>query len=253
MPEPEVLAPEPGFEPEPTPEPEPSPEPAPEPEPATPPPMTPDEIIRRAKDEAKQEALAQFQSWIGRRDQALMENIATTIDTRLRSITPPAPPPPSDPQALLDNPDAWAEQKVPQIINKLVQQQTQAEQNFRANVVQSAGQIMNVDPLFSDMQFAEEVARESSKYYDSIDRRLPPDTAAENIIYKAVAAVQRRRITEKVNPLAGNVPGRAPGVQTPPAAQAPKVKVPKLSEAAARMAKMWNYSAEDLAKVFPDG
>jgi len=236
--------------PEPTPEPEPPQEPEPTPQ------ITPDEIIRQAEERAFQRTA----SWMGRRDKDLIDNISTIIDARLRSAIPPQAPPPaisSDPAAILENPDAWAEAKIrsaiPAVLDQEIQRRTQMDQTYTADVIRHAGRMMEADPMFDDKNFGTEVVAEAQKQFASLDKRIPPELGAELLIHKAIASVNRKKMLEKKNPLAGNQPGRAPGNITPPVATPPKVKPPKLSETASQLAKRWGYNAEALAKLFPEG
>jgi hypothetical protein len=244
----EGLAPDQGFEPEPTQEPEPSPEATPEPEPeaAAAPQPTPDEIIRQAEERAFQRTA----SWMGRRDKDLMENIGNLIDSRMRTMAPPAPPPPSDPQALLENPDAYLGQLVPRILDQEISRRTQQEQRYMTDLVSNAGKLMQDDPLFNDEEFGKQVAEETSRQFASIDKRMPANVAAELLINRATAAVIRKQRGEKVNPLAGNTPGRAPASITPPVAAAHKVKLPPLSDLTKEFQKKWGYTDDAMAKLY---
>jgi hypothetical protein len=218
--------------------------------------LTPEDIIKQAEERAFQRTA----SWMGRRDRDLIDNISNIIDARVRSITPQYTPPvpqTTDPATLLENPDAWAESKlraaVPQMLDQEIARRTQAEQSYTSSIIKTAGQIMDSDPLFEDRDFGAEVVAEVQKQFGSIDKRLPPEIGAQMLINNSIASVYRRKTMAKTNPLAGNTPGRAPAMQTPPVASAPKVKAPKMSATAAQMAKRWGYKDEDLAKLFAEG
>jgi len=218
--------------------------------PIPPAPPSPDEIIRQAEERAFQRTA----SWMGRRDKDLMDHIGNLIDSRIRTVAPL--PASTDPTSILDDPDRWTESKiraaVPQILNEEIQKRMQADQGYTAGVIQHAARIMDSDPLFEDKTFGAEVVAEAQKQFGTLQKNIPPDVAAELLINKALASVNRRKMLEKKNPLAGNQPGKVVGGITAPPAPAAKPKVPKLSESAQALAKRWGYSAEDLAKVFKD-
>uniref|UniRef100_A0A6M3LM82 Uncharacterized protein n=1 Tax=viral metagenome TaxID=1070528 RepID=A0A6M3LM82_9ZZZZ len=249
-----LVAPPEGQEPEPTPQPTPEPEPAPEqtPEPPPPPPPpTQEEIMRQAEERAFQ----RMASWQGRRDKDLFDSLGNLIDSRLRSNQPPpVPSPPSDPATILENPDAWAEAKLreafPRILDQEVQRRTQQDTQHTSEVVRQAGAIMDSDPLFQDKELGSEVIAEIQKNFNTV-RGLQPNVAAQLLVSNAVSAAFRKRTLTKTNPLAGNRPVTGPmGTVKPPVAPVAKPKPVKLSEEAAALAKRWNYSAEDISKVF---
>jgi hypothetical protein len=214
--------------------------------PQTPPPLTPDEIIQRAEERAFQRTA----SWMGRRDRELIDNVTNMIDQKMRSMIPPQPAPASDPTQLLENPDLWAEQKIPQIIDRYVATRTQAEQSYMANVIKNAGGMMDSDPLFADKDFGAEVIAEVQKQIGHIDKRQSPDIAARLLVNDAIAAVYRQKTSVKTHPLGGNVPGKAPAGQTPPVGnKGSSPKMPKLSDVSMRMVKQWNYDPETVAKL----
>lgn len=216
--------------------------------------ISPDEIIRQAEEKAFQRTA----SWMGRRDKDLLDNISNLIDTRLRAATPPPQTHiSSDPATILDDPDMWAETKirqaVPGILNDEIQRLTQKDQQYTADIIREAGRIMDVDPLFEDKNFGEEVVKEVQKQFTSLNKSLPANVGAELLINRAIATVSRNQALTKKNPLAGNQPGNVPGNQRPPVAAHTAVKSPKLSDTAAQLAKRWGYSPEELAKIFPNG
>ena len=66
----------------------------------------------------------------------------------------------------------------------------------------------------------------------------------------AVVSVFRKRAGAKTSPLVGNTPGNKGAGLSPPAQSTPKLKIPELDEETQKFAKKWNYSDEDLARVF---
>jgi hypothetical protein len=247
------VAPEPsGQPPEPTPaEPIPEPTPEPIPEPAPTPPPEPQLSSAEIMEQASERAFQKMASWQGRRDKDLFDNLGNLIDNRLRTQTPPPPPPSTDPATMLENPDAWARTVVPRILDEEVSRRTQADKNFNTELIRQAAAAMDNDPLFEDKELGNSVVAEIQKNFNSVNRQLHPSVAAQLLVSGAVANVFRAKAGTKVNPLAGNKPGGGPiGTVKPPPAVAPKAKPVKLSESAAALAKRWNYSPEDIAKVF---
>jgi hypothetical protein len=235
-------------EPEPTPEPSPEVTPEPTPEPVT---LTPDQIMEQASERAFQK----MASWQGRRDKDLFDSLGNLIDTRLRTVTPPSPTQPStDPATMLENPDAWAETVIPRIMDKVQAQRSKADQEYMGNFIREAGSLMDSDPLYQGdegQKLGAEVIAEVQKNIGKLDRRFPPADAARLWVANSTLNVVRQRTNVKQNALAGNRPSTGPmGTITPPAQKALKAKPIKLSDEAAALAKRWNYSHEDIAKVF---
>jgi hypothetical protein len=196
-------------------------------------------------------------SWQGRRDKDLFDSLGNLIDSRLRAVQPlPLPSVPSDPATILENPDAWAEAKLreafPRILDQEVQRRTQQDTQHASEVVRHTGMLMDSDPLFQDKELGGEVIGEIQKNFNTV-RGLNPDVAAQLLISNAVAAVYRKKTITKTNPLAGNRPATGPiGTVKAPVALVAKPKPIKLSDAAMELKKRWNYTDEDLAKVFGD-
>lgn len=212
-----------------------------------PPPLSQDEIIRQAEERAFQ----RMASWQGRRDKDLFDNLGNLIDSKIKQATPQQQPTPVDPATFLENPEAYLQKAVPKILQAEVSKVTQAEQTFNTELIRNAASRMDSDPLFADKELGNAVVQEIQKNFNSISRRLPPDVAAQLLVSDAVANVMRQRAATKTNPLAGNRPSGMPiGTIKAPPAPTPKVKPVKLSESAAALAKRWNYSTEDIAKVF---
>ncbi len=220
---------------------EPTPEPPPEPQ------LTSAEIMEQASERAFQK----MASWQGRRDKDLFDNLGNLIDTRLRTQTPQTPPPSTDPATMLENPDAWARTVVPKILDEVVQTRTRVDQEFNAELIRQAAQQMDNDPLYQDKALGNAVVGAIQKNFNSVNRQIHPTLSAQMMVNSALANVMRQRAQTKTNPLAGNKPATGPmGTVKPPPHTPPKAKPVKLSEEAAALVKRWNYSAEDIARVF---
>lgn len=221
-------------------------------------PLTPEQIAAQAADLAVQ----RMQSWQGRRDKDLFENLGNFIDSKLRSVSPPPQQIPTkiDPAELLTKPEEVLQSMgyvraadIPTIMQQQVQNMTKAEQNYSAEVIRNAAAAMDADPLFTDKEFGNEVVAEIQKNFGSLSRQLPPNVAAQLLVSNSVANVYRKKAGLKANPLAGNKPIDGPnGTIKPPATPPRAVKPVKLSEHAERLAKRFGYKEEDLAKVFKD-
>lgn len=223
-----------------------------------PPPAPTAEEIRR---QASEEAFQRVASWIGRRDKDLMDNLGNLINSRIPPPQQQPPAPPVDAAAILERPDAAMQQMgyvkasdIPRIINDTIGQQTAAEQRYNAEVVQQTAALMDADPIFQGEEgkkLGAEAIEEIQKGFRTLDKRLPPQIAAQLLLNGAVAGVSRKRILTKPNAFAGKTPVKGPmGTVTPPVATPAKAKAPKLSADAAALAKRWGYSEEDISKVF---
>jgi len=240
-----------GQPPEPTPEPTPTPEPEPPPTPEpTPPPPTPEQIAEMASEKAFQK----IASWQGRRDKDLFDNLGNLIDTKIRGAAPQPEQPRTDPATVLENPDAWLRNTVPKILHDEVARITKQDQEFNSELIRNAAATMDSDALFKGeegQKLGNAVVAEIQKNFNSVDRNVNPAVAARLLVSDAVVSVMRQNIGKKENPLAGNRPVAGPmGTVKPPVSGMPKAKPPKLSESASALAKRWNYSAEDIARVF---
>jgi hypothetical protein len=220
-----------------------------------PPQLTADEIIRQAEERSFQRTA----SWIGRRDKDLLDNIGNLINSRIpKQQYQPPPQPKVDPAALLDNPGEALRQMgfvsaadVPRLVHETIGQATAAEQRYNADLIQNAAALMDSDPMFADKNLGNAVVNEIQQSFATIDRRLPPQVAAQLLVNGAVTNIARKATMAKSNPLAGNKPVSGPmGTVKPPVAPAAKAKPIKLSAETAALAKRWNYSQDDLARVF---
>lgn len=223
--------------------------PATEPVVLTPPPLSQDEIMELATERAFQ----RMTTWIGRRDVALLSNMGREIDARVQRIVPSPPSRSTEPAEMLEDPDKWARSIVPRIIDEEISKRTQADQSFNTELIRQAVGFMDNDPLFADKELGSEVIGEITKNFGTVDKRFPPTVAAQLLVNKALANVIRQRTFTKTNPLAANKPIIGPlGTITAPVVAAAKPKPIKLSESAAALAKRWNYSPEDIARIFKE-
>jgi hypothetical protein len=254
-----LITPEPGQDQEPEPEtnPEPTPEPTPEPEPEPTPAMpqlSQDEIVRQAEERAFQ----RMASWQGRRDKELFGALESLIESKMpKTAQPQIQQTAIDPATLLENPGAVLEsvlrESVPRIFNEEISKRSQAETRFNQDLIRNAASVMDSDPLFSDKALGNEVVQEIQKAITQIDRNLPPQVAAQLLVSSATASVFRKRATTKTNPLSANRPATGPiGTIAPPAAKKASTPTVKLSEEAMKLKKRFNYSDEDLARIFKD-
>jgi hypothetical protein len=210
-------------------------------------PLTPDQIMEQASERAFQK----MASWQGRRDKDLFDNLGNLIDSRLRTTATPPPRPSTDPATMLENPDAWARNIVPRILDEEVSRRSNADQQFNTELIRHASAAMDGDALFTDQALGNAVVEEIQKNFGTVNRNIPPALAAQLLVNSALANVVRRQAQTRTNPLAGNTPVKGPmGTVTPPAPKPAKAKPVKLSEDARALAKRWNYSEDDIARVF---
>jgi hypothetical protein len=221
--------------------------------PEEPPPaqLTPDQIIAQAEERAFQ----RMTTWIGRRDKELFDHIDqkfNNVGNIQKTVIED-----TEPASILDDPDGWAERKIRQLAPKVMYEEAErvstADRNYTSTLIQSAGQIMDNDPLFSDKNFGNQVIAEIQQQFGGINKNLPPDVNAQLLINSAVTNLMRKG-KGKGNALSGNT-----GINTPvggvgPSMTPPKkaVNVPKLSPDAQRLAQRWNYKTEDLERVFKE-
>lgn len=222
-----------------------------------PPQLTPEQIEERA--------FQRTASWTGRELKKFSDDILGNIRQEIaqfRQAQQPAPALPDkiDAAALLENPDQVLQQRgyvraadIPRIINETYANQTAAEKRYTTDVSVSAGAIMQADPMFDGEEgkkLATEAMEEVAKIYGTIDRRLPPEVAADLLVNKAVANVARKRAQVRLNPLAGNRP-LGPGngtLKAPPPAQSKAAPI-KLDPAAAKIAAMFGNSDKDASEL----
>jgi len=229
---------------EPTPEPTietPAPEPIHEPPPVQ---LTPEEIEERA--------FQRTASWMGRREKEfsdnILRNVTQVLDQRLSQFQQPKAEP-TDVASVLDNPDGWLERAVPKILEKEIGRRTQADQNFTAEIIRSAGSQMDSDPMFENKELGAEVISEIQKHFGSVDKRLPPSIAAERLINNAIKTIYRSKIGTKINPLANNKPGNAMGTIKPPARTAPQAPPIKLDDMAKKVASWFGNTDKEISEM----
>ena len=188
------------------------------------------------------------QSWLGRRDKETLNHIGTIIDERLTQQQN-QPSPEETSSKLLDNPDAVLREKFAQF-------QTEAstkEIKHLNSAMETVGGMMEADPLYTDKELGSEVVAEIKNLVQTgkVNSKVSGPDAGKLVLADALGNVMRKRQGQKTNPLSANTPANTAGGITPPvAASKAKVKVPKLDEETARMAKKWGYSDEDLASLY---
>lgn len=221
---------------------------------AIPPPaqLTPEEIEERA--------FQRTASWTGRELKKFQDSILQSIGEQISRIPRPevntAPPPSTiDTSTLLENPSHVLGQfvrreDIPKILNETVQNNTRAEQQFRTDVIKSAADIMDSNPLFADKELGNEVANEIIKTLGTIDRRLDKDVAGELLVTRAVTNIVRNRAQAgKPNALSGNRPaGPGNGTLKAPAPPQAKIIPIKLDPQAERIAAMFGNTTEDIQR-----
>jgi hypothetical protein len=196
-------------------------------------------------EEIEERAFQRTASWMGRRDNQLLNRISRVIDQKLAQQPPARAEAPSDPASMLDDPDGWARRVVPKIFDEEIHRRTQTEQRANAEIIRVAGSIMDSDPMFADKKFGAEVIKEIQGNFGKINKNLDPSIAAEMLVDRAVKNVYRRTLTAKASPLAGNVGKTGPtGTISPPATPAPKKEAVKLDPLAKKIAA-WFGNTED--------
>jgi len=186
-----------------------------------------------------------FRSWLGRRDKETLSHIGNVINERLSQRQES---PDEISTRLLENPRDVIRSEFQAYQNEMTQKQT-THQN---TTLETVGELMESDPLYTDKNLGNEVVAEIKKMVLSgkIDSNLPPTQAGRVILGDALANVVRMRQNAKVNPLSSNTAQNTPSGLQPPASHTKKVKVPKLDDVTKTMAQKWGYSEEDLAKLY---
>ena len=215
--------------------------------------LTPDQIEERAFQRAA--------SWMGRREKetrdAILSNVSQLLDQRLprqQQQQSPVIDSKIDAATLLDKPGEVLSQllrtEVPKIINETQRRQTQAEQQFTADLIRNAGSMMDSEQMFSGkegQEFGNEVVQEFLKVQGSIDRNLPPSVAARLGVNEAIASVVRKRAGIKTNAFAGKQPaGKGYGTVNSPPAPAQKTTPVKLDSVAASVAKYFGNTEKEI-------
>jgi len=207
-----------------------------------------DALVTAAVEKATQD----FRTWSGRRDKALIDQLASTIDERMTSqkaIT-------GDGKALgpnfdFDNPM----ESIEKILSQRERQKQTEMQRFNDAALASMGKYMDTDVMFKDQEFGKKVIESAFQNLGRLRRDIPPDVAGPMLIKDTVLELGREKI-------AGGVPqSKSAGIKTlfgsvsPPAAPQKQKAVysgPKLSDQAAKLADKWGYDADSLNKLFPN-
>lgn len=200
--------------------------------------LSPDQIIEKA--------FQRTATWLGRRDQELMQNLGTLIDQKIASGSQPPENISSD--DILENPNQWFEQRYKQLRT----QETQNEVTFNRNIINAAARIMDNEPLLKDETLGKEVVEEVRKNFPQVNKHLPPQVAADLLVKNAITNVYRKRKSTKTNSLEKNKPTNEP-LGTVMGGETNKLKSgqgPNISELASKMAKKWGYNEADLERVF---
>ena len=216
--------------------------------PPAPPADTPPAPQSFTADQIVDRAVQKMQSWVGRRDKQINDTIAE-IKELIQSRNAPAPPTPVDAATFLDNPDQYIEQ----IFERKTKAQTQQQIKYNSDFVNSVNATISTDPLAAtDQKFAGEVIAELTANPSLVDRSLPAGVAAKLAIATAKANVLSKRVSTPVNPLNQNKPTTVPtgGVQPSGGPPKPPAKDIKLDEHATKFQQRYNYSNEDLQRVF---
>lgn len=215
-----------------------------------PPEPSPEDLL---VEKATKKSFDQIASWMGRRDKALSEQIGSVIDNLRSEIYElksgrggKAPEPESGKDAFdafVENPSRWLDMEI-------AKRQTGAAQRSQT-IIAHAANLMESDPIFEDRDLGREVIGEMVNVMPSIPGDARPDVAAKLLVSEALRSLVRKRATTPKNPYAGKAPsGASTGGVKPPGAPAGKPRVPKLSPEVRKLAKAWNYSEEDLARLY---
>lgn len=203
-------------------------------------------------EKATRKSFDQIASWIGRRDKALSEQIGGVIDGLRNEIYElksgrggKAVEPESGKDAFdafVENPSRWLDMEISRRQNAAAQRSQ--------TVIAHAARLMETDPIFEDRDFGREVIGEMANVMGDIPQNSSPDVAAKLLVSEALRSLVRKRAATPKNAYAGRGPSGGAGGVKPPGAPASKPRVPKLSPEVRRLAKAWNYSEEDLARLY---
>lgn len=207
--------------------------------------LTPEEIEERA--------FQRVASWMGRRERELQDNVLRNVthvlDSRLSQFTPQVQPPAApaiDPASFLDDPAQALRAFVPRILDEEISKRTTAETQYTSEIVKNSASIMDNSPLFADRELGQEVINEILASLPKMDRSIPPSAAARILVNESYANVVSKRMT-KGNPFAGRQPVKGHGTITqPPAKAQPKAPGVKLDPVAARVAKWFGNTDEEV-------
>lgn len=211
--------------------------------------LTADDIIERSFQKTA--------TWIGRRDADLLDKIGRMVESRMQGVAATNPnggqgdgsPGPSGPD-IFEDPGAWFEQSM----TRWEQQQASQYRQFNDTTIRHAAKIMEMEPLCKDPEFGKKVVQEIYDIFGQVNRKLPPEAAADSLVKTAITNVVRSKLPgQPTNALSKNSPTNVPlgtlsgdsaKTKTPPAQKV------EISDLAQQYAAKWGYSNEDLQKVF---
>lgn len=206
-----------------------------------------DALVAMAVGKASQD----FRTWSGRRDKALIDQLAGTIDERIGALKPHTGEPIKE-EFDFENPGA----SIDKILAKREHKRTSEAQKFNDAAITGIGKYMDSDPIFKNPEFGHKVLETALQGLVRLRRDVPPNVAAELLVKDAVLEIGREKISGPRSPLEKNTTGKAQfGNVTPPASDSKKAAAytgPKLSESASKLASKWGYSTESLNKLFPE-
>jgi len=186
------------------------------------------------------------QSWMGRRDKALLDNVGNIINQRLSER--PQETPDEASTRLLENPREMIRSEM----ENWQSEKTAAQTSHLNDAMESVGEMMESDTLYTDKVLGNEVVEEIKSMVQTgkVESGIPGKQAGKLMLADALTNVMRKRAGAKTNPLEKNKPGGGGENLSAPAKVIPNVKAPKLDEEAQKLADTFNYSPEDLARVF---
>jgi len=210
------------------------------------PPEEPAYVTAQDMQAALEKQDSSFRSWLGRRDKETFEHIGTVINERMSQ----RPPETNDEMStrLLETP----REVIRSEFEAFEAERTQKQTTHMNTTMETVGQLMEADPLYTDKDLGNEVVAEIKTLVQTgkIDQNVPPSQAGRIILGDAVANVFRTRQNLKVNPLSANTPnGGAPNL-SPPSKPSKNVAMPKLDDMTKKMAEKWGYKQEDLARIY---
>lgn len=214
-------------------------------------PLTPEQIEERA--------FQRTASWTGRElktfsenlSENILRNVSQIIDQRLAQVSPAGSPAPDtfDAATFLDNPDAALRTIIPKILHEEINRQSTAEQGYNTALVQHVGQMMDTNPLFKDKQLGGEVLSELTQRMRNVDRSLPPQRIAKELISDSYMSVVSKRMAVGQNALAGNTPQKGIGGIGPPARRAGTAPPIKLDDQSKKVAAWFGNTDEDVRNM----
>jgi hypothetical protein len=213
-----------------------------------PPDDTPTYITADHLAEALETQRQSQQSWQGRRDKDLIAHIGTVINERL-TANQNQPSPEDMSSKLLDNPRDVIRSEM----DAYNTERTTKETTHFNTAMETVGNLMETDPLYTDKDLGGEVVAEVKRLVQTgkILTNIAPADAGKIMLGDALSNVIRTRQGVKTNPLGGNTPQNTTGsLNAPSTPAAPKVKVPKLDALTEKMAKKWGYKDEDLSQLY---